>query len=45
MKKILLISILILSLMFTAGMGETAEEKEMSLLAINVRKADALLLR
>ena len=43
MKKILMIWILILSLLFTGVQGE--ENTEMSLLAINVRKADALLLR
>ena len=41
MKKILLTSVLLCS----AGCGEQTEEPEMSLLAINVRKADALLLR
>lgn len=45
MKKTLLISILALSLLFTGCTGESAGENEMSLLAINVRKADALLLR
>ena len=45
MKKILLTSILLLSLLFTTVSGEQAEEPEMSLMAINVRKADALLLR
>ena len=45
MKKILLTSLLVLSLLCTAGCGEQTEEPEMSLLAINVRKADALLLR
>ena len=45
MKKLLLTSLLVLSLLFTTGSGEQAEEPEMSLLAINVRKADALLLR
>ena len=45
MKKLLLMSLLVLSLLFTTGSGEQAEEPEMSLLAINVRKADALLLR
>ncbi len=45
MKKTLLISILALSLLFTGCTGEGAGENEMSLLAINVRKADALLLR
>ncbi|MBQ6289679.1 MAG: MBL fold metallo-hydrolase [Clostridia bacterium] len=45
MKKILLTSLLVLSLLFSAGSGEQAEESEMSLLALNVRKADALLLR
>jgi competence protein ComEC len=45
MKKTLLISILALSLLFTGCTGESAGENKMSLLAINVRKADALLLR
>lgn len=45
MKKILLTSLLVLFLLFSAGSGEQAEESEMSLLALNVRKADALLLR
>lgn len=45
MKKTLLISILALSLLFTGCTGESAGENEMSLLAINVQKADALLLR
>ena len=45
MKKILLTSLLVLSLLCSAGCGEQTEEPEMSLLAINVRKADALLLR
>ena len=45
MKKILLTSLLVLSLLFSSGSGEPAEGSEMSLLAINVRKADALLLR
>ena len=45
MKKTLLIGILALSLLVTGCTGEKAAEPEMSLLAINVRKADALLLR
>ena len=45
MKKILLTSLLVLSLLCSVGCGEQTEEPEMSLLAINVRKADALLLR
>ena len=45
MKKILLTSLLVLSLLCSAGCSEQTEEPEMSLLAINVRKADALLLR
>ena len=45
MKKTLLIGILALSLLVTGCTGENAAEPEMSLLAINVRKADALLLR
>ena len=45
MKKILLTSLLVFSLLFTAGSCEQTEKPEMSLLAINVRKADALLLR
>ena len=45
MKKTILIGILALSLLVTGCTGEKAAEPEMSLLAINVRKADALLLR
>ena len=45
MKKLLIISVLILSLMFTGVQGEGTGNTEMSLLAVNVRKADALLLR
>ena len=45
MKKTLLIGILALSLLVAGCTGEKAAEPEMSLLAINVRKADALLLR
>ena len=45
MKKLMLIWLLILSLLGSAGTGETTGDREMSLLAINVRKADALLLR
>ena len=45
MKKLLLISLLLLSLLASACTGETNSNQEMSLLAINVRKADALLLR
>ena len=45
MKKTWLIWILILILPVSAALGEGAGEGELSLLAINVRKADALLLR
>ena len=45
MKKLLLISLLVFSLLGSAGTGEMNSNQEMSLLAINVRKADALLLR
>ena len=45
MKKLMLIWLLILSLLGSAGTGEISGDGEMSLLAINVRKADALLLR
>ena len=45
MKKLLLISLLVFSLLGSAGTGEMNSSQEMSLLAINVRKADALLLR
>ena len=45
MKKIILISILVFSLLFSAVSAETVEETELSLLAVNVGKADALLLR
>ena len=45
MKKILLISVLVLSLLAGGVAGESAAETELSLLALNVGKADALLLR
>ena len=45
MKKYLLIWILVLSLLFPQVLGEGTEDTELSLLAVNVRKADALLLR
>ncbi len=45
MKKLLLISLLVFSLLGSASTGEMNSNQEMSLLAINVRKADALLLR
>ena len=45
MKKCLLIGLLLLSLVFPSVLGEEAPDSEMSLLAINVRKADALLMR
>ena len=45
MKKLLLTWILLFSLLGSAGTGEMNSDTEMSLLAINVRKADALLLR
>lgn len=46
MKKRLLIYTMLLSLLFTSACaGQPAGPEEMSLLAINVRKADALLLR
>lgn len=45
MKKILIVTVLVFSLLCSAGFAETAQETELSLLAINVRKADALLLR
>ena len=46
MKKRLLICTMLLSLLLTSGCAEQpAEPEELSLLAINVRKADALLLR
>ena len=45
MKKIILVFILVFSLLFSAVSAETNEGTELSLLAINVGKADALLLR
>ena len=46
MKNIFIIIIaLVLSLLFSCSCAETADETELSLLAINVGKADALLLR
>ena len=44
MKKIL-IPLLIFLMLFSAASAETVEETELSLLAVNVGKADALLLR
>ena len=44
-KTLLMIWILMLALVFPAVLGEEAQGAEMSLLAVNVRKADALLLR
>ena len=45
MKKILLIWLLAFTLLAAGCQGESTASPEMSLLAINVRKADALLLR
>ncbi|MCR5565415.1 MAG: MBL fold metallo-hydrolase [Clostridiales bacterium] len=45
MKKILLITVLVFSLLFSAVSAESNGETELSLLAFNVGKADALLLR
>ena len=45
MKKILIVMMLVFSLLFSAVSAETGQDTELSLLAINVRKADALLLR
>ena len=45
MKKTAVILILVFSLLFSAVAAEPNEETELSLLAINVGKADALLLR
>jgi len=45
MKKLLGISLLIAALALSAASGESTVGKDLSLLAINVRKADALLLR
>ena len=45
MKKIILILVLVFSLLFSAVSAETNEGTELSLLAVNVGKADALLLR
>ena len=45
MKKIILVFILVFSMLFSAVSAETNEGTELSLLAINVGKADALLLR
>ena len=45
MKKIILTGILVFSLLFSAVSAETNGGTEMTLLAINVGKADALLLR
>ena len=45
MKKTAVILILVFSLLFSAVTAEPNEETELSLLAINVGKADALLLR
>ena len=45
MKKLLLIWLLVLTLLGTGCQGETENSPDLSLLVINVRKADALLLR
>ena len=45
MKKLLLIWFLVLTLLGTGCQGETNNSPDLSLLVINVRKADALLLR
>ena len=45
MKYSLIILVLVLALLFSCSCAETAGETELSLLAINVGKADALLLR
>ncbi len=45
MIKNLILLAMVLSLLFSFACAETAGETELSLLAINVRKADALLLR
>ena len=44
MRK-LLISLLVFSILGSSCTGEMNSDREMSLLAVNVRKADALLLR
>ncbi len=45
MKKIILLMVLVFSLLVSAVAAENSGETELSLLAVNVRKADALLLR
>ena len=45
MKKVLIILTLALTLVFSCSCAETNQETELSLLAVNVGKADALLLR
>ena len=45
MKTIILVFVMVFSLLFSAVSAETNEETELSLLAVNVGKADALLLR
>ena len=45
MKKTFMIIVLVLSLLFSCAFAESADETALSLLAINVGKADALLLR
>ena len=45
MKKVAMILILVFSLLFSVITAESNEETELSLLAVNVGKADALLLR
>lgn len=45
MKKMILLMVLVFSLLVSAVAAENSGETELSLLAVNVRKADALLLR
>ena len=45
MKKTFIILTLVLALLFSCSCAETNSETELSLLAVNVGKADALLLR
>ena len=45
MKKVLIVVALVLSLVFSCSCAETNQETDLSLLAVNVGKADALLLR
>ena len=45
MKKTFIILTLVLALLFSCSCAETNQETELSLLAVNVGKADALLLR